>query len=446
VAGDNVKKMSSFGAVCVVVGSIVGSGIFVAPALVAQFSSSILVTATLWTLGALMCLSGAVIYARLAEQFPQSGGQYIFIRESFSPSLAAIYGWLSFLAISPLMIAGSALFFGEQLKVFWPDVSLVTVKVTGLLLCLMFTYLNHRGIELAGRLQGILVVLLIVTLVVLTLSPYFTSSQHIASQPLTTSTGNFAGLSLNKGLLALAMVLWSFEGFNSATFLTGEIKDGARQIQKIMLTSVALVALVYFGFVTSAHRYIPIDQLAGSTNVGTSIALMSFGSDAQVFVFVLTCLGIATTLHTSIMIGPRITKSMASDGLCWDKLATNHPRHLSPSAALWCQLALVTAFLVLGNFQTLITLFVIVNWFFYGLTAVGFFKLFQSRGMQHKGWDRLCLCLFLSGVTALIAFQLVSEPALTAGALAFVAILHLAMTRGSLPRIFASRKRRGLII
>ncbi|MGE0174212.1 MAG: APC family permease [Oligoflexales bacterium] len=416
----SAKQMNSFGAVCVVVGSIIGSGIFAAPSIVAQFSPSLFITAAIWIVGTIMCLCGGQIYGRLAQHFPHSGGQYVFIRESFNPSIAAVYGWISFLVMCPLMIAGSSLFFGEQLRFLAPNISTFEIKMIGLFLALLFTFLNHRGIELAGRFQSVLVVLLVAVLFLVTASSY----AKLMPSEIPVSHDSFRSGSLTQGLWALAIVLWTFEGFNAATFLTGEIKNGAQRSIKIVFLALAIVIISYFAFINAVHRYIPYENLIHSPNVGTTLASLSLGSYGGLVVFILTCLTIASALHTSIMIGPRITSRLALDGLCWERLSRTHARYRSPSFALWSQMALVSVFLLAGSFEMLISFFIIVNWLFYGITAMGYHNLARNRNIHHSFWDKISILLFLSGVWTLLTFQVVSQPRLTAAGLAFVSALY----------------------
>jgi len=412
------RGLSTSAALSIVIGSVLGSGIFVAPSLVASFSTSIWVMSLLWLLGGLACAAGAVIYGGLGLKFPQGGGQYIYLRETMGSSFSSFYGWASLLVICPTMLAGTSLYFSYLCQGVSPT-AVTYGKAIAVGLLVLMTILNSYGLRLAGSLQKFLVFLHVALFIgVMGLGYYFLPSQNFSNY---TQLPQLADFSLRQGivaqaLLAFAAILWTFDGFNAITFVTNEIEGGERNIRKIALVGCAIVFVLYllFNFVVLAN--IAPEILVHETNAASYLASAVFGQRALWVVFLLTTLGIATVLHSSIIIGPRLMVATLRDSRHFQRLAGSSKNLKVPPSILWLQCLLAIGYVLIGHFTALITAFAVLNWLFYGITAFGFYKvraeayrLNQITG-QAFTFDLACVGLFMVIVATLLASQFLSEP------------------------------------
>jgi|GEM_PF-6348067 len=400
------RKLDPFGGVSLVVGSILGSGIFIAPSLIASFSANLWIFAAIWIVGGLVCTAGALIYGGLGLMYPQGGGQYVYLRESMGSRYAGFYGWVSMLVICPTMLAGTSLFFTELCKSVLPS-SAPYSRAIAVGLLVFFTYLNTLGLRLAGGIQKFLVAVHVALfLAVVALSFWFLPNVQLPAWSAAPFT-----FSLSKMILAIAAVLWSFEGFNSITFVTNEVEGGERNVRRIALWGCFVVLVLYliFNLVTLAN--VPATILMGQPNAASYLMAQVFGARASWIVFGLTVLGVATVLHSSIIIGPRIIAATVADGTVARSLADVDPRTGSPFRALWFQCAMATFYVLVGHFDSLITAFIVLNWLFYGLTAIGYLRV-RLRSIPSNGRlvaDFACVGLFCAMVVVLLVSQLLDN-------------------------------------
>ena len=378
---QTAQKIDRLGGVSLVVGSILGSGIFIAPGLIAAFSGSWLMALAFWFVGGAACAIGAAIYGQLGLLFPQGGGQYVYLRNLMGDRYSKLYGRASLWIICPTMLAGTSLFFGELWKGYF-HLSEVAVKLIGIGCIVVFTLLNSRGIRLAGFVQKALVLIHVLLLVgVLIISFAKLPGLQLSSYSFTPDWGQ---LSLTKGIVALAAVLWSYEGFNALTFITNEIQGGERNVRKIGVYGCAIVLALYLAFNWVTLTNIPFASLVGAPNAAVMLMGMVFGEVGGFFVFLLTILGVASVLHASLIIGPRVIAAMASDGVIWRKMSELDTETGSPTPALWFQCAITIVFILIGHFEGLITCFVVLNWLFYGVTVVGYLKFVWSAPAESR--------------------------------------------------------------
>lgn len=409
-AGANIARVRQIGAatgISIIVGSVVGNGILSAPAIVAGFSTSLMTMSALWLVGALMCMAGACVYGELGRRYPSGGGPYVFLRETLGPGWSAAYGAMSSFVICPSMIAATALLFSAQLKLFAPALNESELKLAAAVLVVFFSFLNTRGINIAGGVQKALVtahLALMVGVVALALWMSRSGSFQFASYDWLPAPQ--PSLSLNQGVLAFVAILWSFEGFNSLSFITNELSSGARLIKRVSVYGCLAVFAIYFLILVSAVALIPAGELSRQTNVLVALANLSMGGAASASVAIVTILGIATVLHTSIIIGPRITKVMIDDGFGPRAMAKLHPESTSPNRAIWLQCAFVLGFLWVGQFNSLISCFIISNWFFYAATVTGYLRVRFNEDLRVSSWEFCGSVIFVFATATLFASQI----------------------------------------
>ncbi len=375
-----LKQIGPIGGISIVAGSIIGSGIFIAPSLVAAFTSSIPLVTVLWLAGALLCFIGADIYGKLGALYPAGGGQYVYLKNCVSPHISFIYGWFSFLITSPVMIASLAIFLGTQMRIIAPDLPDIYIKGIAIFFVALFTFANCKGINVASGVQNIVLAIQILLILILVLAALL----FLNKAPALPDAGSSLPQHAKSGLLALVSILWSFEGFNTLNFIIPEVRDGQQKIRKLIFAGCLVVFVIYFLINYCTLRFIPHAVLLKTPNVAVTLSDLLWGWKGKYFVFSLALIGMITVTHTAIVIGPRVTKALSDDSLTFSFLNRLHPIHTSPNHALIIQFGFVVFYITIGSFETLMTCFIIINWLFYAFIVIGFLKARKLMNVKSR--------------------------------------------------------------
>src|SRR5437879_7123112 len=333
--GDRLpRRLGFWSAVAVLVGSTIGGGIFRTPAVIAERVPAPLPMFSVWVLGGLLALCGALTYAELAALFPRSGGVYVYIREGFGRLPAFLFGWTELVLIRASALGAIATPFAEYLlrslgynpaiepyatTVHWVAAAAIAATAT----------LNYVGLKWSslflnlttGAKYGALVLL-----VVLAFAVGQGNFAHFGVAAGTPSTGLFG--------LALVSVLWAYDGWGDLSFVGGEVRDPERNMPRALLLGTLGVIAIYL-LVNAAYLYlIPIDRMGQSPLVAADAAQFIVGRVGVGIVAVVVMVATFSTLLGSILTSPRIFFAMAEDGLFFKAVARVPPRFHSPSVAI----------------------------------------------------------------------------------------------------------------
>jgi APA family basic amino acid/polyamine antiporter len=370
-------------AVSLVVGTIIGTGIFIKAAIMAQQAGSVTAVILAWLVAAALSLLGALCYAELGSRLPRSGGEYVFIREGCSPAVAFLYGWTRFWIGSPSAISayavGAATFAGGFLNVALLG-GRSTVAVT---LVVIFTALNCFKVAFGGKVQVFLTALKIGLIVLIAfgvfmLSPagswsHFSAGPQFDWQKLVTPSFGAAVLA----------ALWAFDGWNNMPMAAAEIKDGQRNVPKALITGLAIVTVMYI-FANFAWFYgVHFDDITSSYStkfpnampVATKAVMPFLGTVGVAFIsfaFVMSAIG---AMNGSILTSARVPWAMAKDGVFPKWLAAVNPSTHVPVRALVIQGITAVALAASGTFDQLTDYVVFSSWIWYAVAAFGIFKL-----------------------------------------------------------------------
>ena len=408
-------------AVALVVGTIIGTGIFIKAAIMAQQAASVGAVILAWIVAAFLSLLGALCYAELGSRLPRSGGEYIFIREGCSPTIAFLYGWTRFWIGSPSAISayavGAATFASGFLNVdLLGGRSLVAVA-----LVIIFTILNCFNVAFGGKVQVFLTVLkigliLTITLGVFTISPSG-SWTHFTDGPKF-SWSSIATPSFGASVLA---ALWAFDGWNNMPMAAAEIKDGQRNVPRALITGLSIVTVMYI-FANFAWFYgVHFDDIVSSYStrfpdalpVATKAVLPFLGTIGVAvvsFAFVMSAIG---AMNGSILTSARVPWAMSKDGVFPKWLASVNPTTHVPIRALIIQGLTAAALAATGTFDQLTDYVVFSSWIWYAVAAFGIFKLRKIDG-DFKGYKirifPLVPLLFIASSLWLMAQAIFSNP------------------------------------
>lgn len=354
------RRLGLFDATMVVMGGIVGSGIFVTPATVAQAGGTRMIAA--WLLGGLAALLGAFLYADLVAQRPQAGGQYVYLRDAFHPAVAFLYGWALLLVIQTGGMAACAITFARYAGLGLPE-SVVAAAVLFIL-----TLINCFGVGAGSRVQSLLMVLKIAALAALIGSGLFLGTPPAPSPATSGDLGE-----------ALIPVLFSYGGWQTACFVAGELKEPRRDLPRALVAGVLAVVLLYTGVALACARILGIPGLAASTAPALDVARLTLGPRGAALIAAGVAISSLGFLSQSILTAPRVYFAMAEDRLFFSSVARVHPRTRAPVVAIVLQGALAALIALLGTFEAILQYVVSIDFIFFALTAACLF-VFAHRG------------------------------------------------------------------
>jgi basic amino acid/polyamine antiporter, APA family len=374
-------------AVAIVVGTVIGSGIFLVPTEMMQAVGSAKIVYIVWLVGGLLSFFGALTYAELGAMKPQASGEYVYMRDAYGPLAGFLAAWTWFLIAKPASIATlttgivrvlgtfPAFAFLSDNAIRAPFIinygQLVAIAAT-----LLITFLNYIGVKKAGEFQ--LIFTLLKVLIILTI---VAAGFSYSGGTWTNFAGSYAG---SKGgiagfMAALVAALWAYDGWNDLNMVAGEIRKPERDIPIALIAGVAIVGALYV-LVNAAVQYVlPASAVGASQRPASDAMALVLGPIGAGIVSAGMALSMFVALNGTIMSGARLPFTMSRDGYFFSALGDVHPRFHTPSAALLVQAGLAIILLLLGgSFRQFFSLAIFSEWLFYMLTASTIF-VFRHR-------------------------------------------------------------------
>jgi APA family basic amino acid/polyamine antiporter len=378
----------------VVVGTIIGSGIFLVPAEMMQAVGSAKLVYLAWLVGGLLSFFGALTYAELGAMKPQAGGEYVYVRDAYGPLGGFLYAWTWFVIAKPASVAtiatGLVRILGTfSIFSFFPaDAVSVPFAVTwGQLVAIaavvLISLLNYFGVKKAGEFQLVFTVLkvaIILGIVVVCFSGAGNAAGRGWSNFATTFAGAKGGVA--GFMAALVAALWAYDGWNDLNMVAGEIKKPERSIPIALIAGVATVGLLYVLVNAGVQYVLPASTIAASPRPASDAVALVMGHFGASIVSAGMAISMLVTLNGTIMSGARVPFAVARDGYFFSALADVHPRFHTPSVAIVLQAVLSIALLLLGgNFRQLFSLAIFAEWLFYMIAGSTLF-VFRWRDPQ----------------------------------------------------------------
>jgi basic amino acid/polyamine antiporter, APA family len=366
-----VRRLGTFSAAAVLVGSTIGSGIFRVPSTVLDLVGTLGASAVLWVLGAVFAICGALTIAELAAMHPQSGGIYVYVRQAFGPLPAFLFGWTQLLVIRPAALGALAILFSAYAGTF-VHLSDVGERVLAAALIALLAAANYRSVGWAAVIQNVTTAGKVLALVALTAIALFLAdpSRGAMAGPLEWAPTTWGGFGL-----ALVGVMWAYDGWADLTFVAGEVRDPGRALPRALLLGTGLVVVVYLAVIAGYYFALNLQEIAASELVAADAAARVMGRTGQTAVAAMVMLSAFGALNGSTITGPRIFWAMADDGLFFRKVAAVHPRYNTPHVAIVLCAALGIFYVSFQTFEQLADAFVLGIWPFYALAVLAVFVL-----------------------------------------------------------------------
>ena len=383
------RDLGLWGAAAIVVGTVIGSGIFIVPAAMVQKVGDVQTVFLVWIAAGLLTLAGALTYAELAAMLPEAGGEYVYLREAYGPFFGFLYGWTQTWVAKSGSIATLATGFYLYLANFFPALETVlwgagegTWRVelrTGQLLAmgviLGLGILNYFGVRVGGNVQ-ILVTLIKVACILAIIgiglwAPMGTSSNMSTSVP---SAAGFVGF-----FAAMVSALWAYDGWNNVTMVASEIKNPQRNLP-LALTAGTLAVVVLYLLTNVAYFYVlPASAVASSDRVAATMMRQVLGEGGAAAVSVAAMISIFAAINGSILSGSRVPYAMAVDRLFPRQIAEVHPGYHTPAKAILLLSGWSCVLLLSGKYNELADMVIFASWILYALAAASVIVLRRKR-------------------------------------------------------------------
>jgi APA family basic amino acid/polyamine antiporter len=352
----------------VVIGGIIGSGIFINPYIVAQRLSSGPLVLLAWIAGGAIALVGALAYAELGTRSPRAGGQYVYLRDGLHPLLGFLYGWALLVSIESGAVAAVALTFAQYaLRLAGGSESAATPLAVAAIVLL--SVVNAVGVKPGSRVLNVFVVLKVTALAVLIAAGLSLSG----SSGWAEQTQNVAHAPLLAFGTAMVPILFAYGGWQNANYVAEEIEHPERTLPVSLLAGTAVVVLVYVLVNLVYLRALGLDGLAGTSTPAADAAERMFGSAGRTFIAAAIAVSTFGFLDLAILAPTRVYYAVAADGAFPPALARLHPRFRTPVLAIALQSAWSILLLLTGNYGELLNTVVFADWIFFGLTVASLF-------------------------------------------------------------------------
>jgi APA family basic amino acid/polyamine antiporter len=380
------RRLGLFDATMLVMGGIIGSGIFMNPAVAARRVHTTFLLLAVWALGGLVALAGAFIWAELATARPEVGGQYAYLREAFHPLVAFLYGWGLLLVIQTGGMAAVAVTFARYFLEL-TNLQAADGVVAALALALL-TIINCLGVRAGATVQSFLMVLKILAIVALVLCGLFLTGPR-GTNGIHVVAGGFGASDIGAGLkaslafltmigAAMVPVLFAYGGWQTATFVAGEIREPGKNLPRALVIGVTAVVVLYLAVNFVCVRALGISGLANTTTPASDVMRMALGPTGARLIAAGIAISTLGFLSQSMLTAPRVYFAMAEDGLFFGAVAKLSPRSRVPVIAIVMQGLLATAIALSGKYEQILNYVVSVDFIFFGLTAMCVF-IFRRR-------------------------------------------------------------------
>jgi len=391
-----VKGLGLTDSTTLVMGSMIGSGIFIVSADIARQVDSPGLLILVWLIGAALTVAAALSYGELAAAMPHAGGQYVYLREAFGPLAGFLYGWTLFLVIQTGTIAAVAVAFAKYTGVFVPWISaknyligagkigLTTQQLLAIVVLVLLTAVNTRGIRTGATVQNVFTFAKVASLLALVGFGFLLGRNTQAVEANFTDFWRHADWGFNTiRLVGVAMVgaLFSSDAWNNVTFTAGEVRNPKRNLPLSLAVGVGVVSLLYLACNLVYMNVLTLDAIktAPEDRVATAAAAVMFGPVAVQLMAAAIMVSTFGCLNGMILAGARVYYTMARDGLFFKRVGTLDPRRHTPVTSLGIQCAWAVLLTLSGTYGDLLDYVIFAVLLFYILTIAGLFVLRRTR-------------------------------------------------------------------
>ncbi|MBS1856912.1 MAG: amino acid permease [Acidobacteria bacterium] len=402
---DGRRQLGVFDATMLVMGGIVGSGIFMNPSVVARGLHSAFLILAVWAAGGVLAMLGAFIWAELATRLPEAGGQYVYLREAYHPAVAFVYGWVLLLVTQTGGMAAVAVTFARYFREItgagWSDSAIAAAVLLGL------TLVNCFGARAGSNVQSALMLTKTAAIAGLVVLGFAMGGGRLHALPLLDRP---AGLGLIAALGAgMIPVAFAYGGWQTATFVAGEMRDPARDLSRGLVLGVAGVVVLYLSVNLVCVKVLGPAGMAATTTPASAVMRAALGERGAWWI----AMGIAVStlgfLSQGMLTAPRVYHAMARDGLFFERVGRLDARTGAPVTAIVLQGIASTAIAWSGSYERILNYVVSVDFISFGLTAFALFRLRGACAYRAPGhpWTT---AVFVAACAGIVASTVIADP------------------------------------
>jgi amino acid transporter len=409
------RRLGLWAAIGIVIGVTIGSGIFRTPASIAERVPDPMLMLSVWLIGGILSLCGALSVAELAASLPQTGGWYVYLREGWGRLAGFLFGWSELVLIRASSAGAISTVFSEYLirsLGFDPALNPAATDYVAAAAIIGAAAINIRGVQVGAAFAGFSTIAKFGALTLLVLAVFLLGGGAGG----TTVNFTAAAAPVETGLFGLALisVLWAYDGFADVSFASGEIKDPQRTLPRAIIGGTIAIVAIYLAANTAYLFMNPVDRIAESHLIAADTAQAIFGGVGVALVSVVVTISTMGALIAIMLAAPRVFFAMADDRLFFRTVARVHPRYKTPYVAISLAAALGVVFVLTRTFEQLADTFVLSIWPFYGLAIAGLYRLRRTRPDLPRPYRvpgyPLLPGLFILAVIYLVANALITDP------------------------------------
>src|SRR5579864_7432614 len=398
-----VRGLGAWASMAIVVGTMIGTGIFLKPAEMAREGRSVSVVFAAWIIGAILSIFGAFSFAELGAMIPEAGGEYAYLRRGFGPVYGFLFGWMHSIVGRPSSLssiaAGMVRFLSFLLPVIATPLFTVHIAIPGLtgwikpydfaftwaqplaaVWIAIMTGVNYLGVRLGGAVQVFLTTIKIISVVIVIGVAFF------APAPLTAHTpdpfwpsGLGTGAIFSAFLATLAAALWAYDGWEDLNLVGSEVANPQKNFPRALVGGVGFVAVIYLLFSAACLKVLPFSTVATSQHIASDVVEFVKGRGAAAWITVAMAISALGSMNSSVLSGARVGYAMARDGIFFKIADGIHPKYLTPGRSLIFQGVLAGLMALTGTFEELTNLFIFAAWIFYGFAVVALFRMRKTE-------------------------------------------------------------------
>ena len=416
------KSLGLFDGISLLIGITIGSAIFATPQIIAGYTNSFTLIIILWLSVSLFVFIGSLIYAELGSRFPNTGGEYIYIREAFGPFWGFIFGWAQLIIIRTSPAAGISLITANYLGYFIPMNQFEKI-IASIIIIIIFGTINYIGVERASFYNKFSTIIKTLGITIFTVAGLAMFEGDFLKLSETASVTKNLG-TIGNIVAALMLILFSYLGWDRVGYIAGEMKEPQKVIPKTMFYGISTIAILYISANILYHTVLGIEGVRSTSIVASDIASLVFGKTGASLMSVIVIISATGSINGTMMSASRLYYAMAREGMLFKWFNNIHPKFRTPSNAIiahciWGIILLV----VRQNFETIVTGMVFTILIFYTFTTVAFFK-FRRLDLGESGYRipfyPFLPSIYLIGLTSLVLLRIYYQFNLSMQDLSFV--------------------------
>jgi len=400
---DLVRGLGAWASAAIVVGTMIGTGIFLKPAEMAREGRTVSVVFAAWIVGAILSIFGALSYAELGAMIPEAGGEYAYLRRAFGPVWGFLFGWMHSIVGRPSSLAsisaGMMRFLGFLLPFVAAPLFTVHIAIPGLtnwikpydfvftwaqpfavLWIAIMTGVNYLGVRLGGAVQVFLTTIKITSVVIVIGVAFFSPSPTThAPNPFWPASGESTGMILSAFLATLAAALWAYDGWEDLNLVGSEVENPQKNFPRALVGGVSFVAIIYLLFSAACLKVMPLQAVAASKHIASDVVESIAGRGAALWITVAMVISALGSMNSSVLSGARVGYAMARDGIFFKVVGGIHEKFRTPGRSLIFQGGLAGLMALTGTFEELTNLYIFAGWIFYGFAVVALFRLRKTE-------------------------------------------------------------------